>query len=67
MSKNINVNPDHYKVAGLERQGEDIVHGTERQAFEQQHAVNERWQAREHERQRPSKTPRSSFKKGGTR
>lgn len=24
MSKNINVNPDHYKVAGRERQGEDI-------------------------------------------
>jgi hypothetical protein len=26
MSKNINVNPDHYKVAGRERQGEDILH-----------------------------------------
>ncbi|MGH9313103.1 MAG: hypothetical protein ACRD09_12730 [Vicinamibacterales bacterium] len=26
MSKSINVNPDHYKVAGRERQGEDIVH-----------------------------------------
>ena len=25
MSKNINVNPDHYKVAGRERPGEDIV------------------------------------------
>ncbi|MGH9457500.1 MAG: hypothetical protein ACRD2J_07675 [Thermoanaerobaculia bacterium] len=25
MSKNINVNPDHYKVAGRERQGEGIV------------------------------------------
>jgi hypothetical protein len=25
MSKNINVNPDHYKTAGRERQGEDVV------------------------------------------
>jgi hypothetical protein len=26
MSKHINVNPDHYKVAGRERPGEDIDH-----------------------------------------
>lgn len=25
MSKNINVNPDHYKSRGRERQGEDVV------------------------------------------
>ena len=25
MSKHINVNPDHYKVAGRERQGEDLA------------------------------------------
>ena len=31
MSKNINVNPDHYTVAGRERQGEDIVHQDERE------------------------------------
>ena len=31
MSKNINVNPGQYKVAGRERQGEDIVHTDERQ------------------------------------
>jgi len=31
MSKNINVNPDHYKGAGRERPGEDIVHERERQ------------------------------------
>ena len=31
MSKNINVNPGQYKVAGRERQGEDIVHPDERQ------------------------------------
>jgi hypothetical protein len=29
MSKH-NVNPDHYKVAGRERQGEDVVHEVER-------------------------------------
>jgi hypothetical protein len=34
MSKNINVNPDHYKVAGRERQGEDIVHEDQRNAFQ---------------------------------
>ena len=31
MSKNINVNPGQYKVAGRERQGEDIVHGKQRE------------------------------------
>ncbi len=30
MSKRINVNPDHYKVAGRERQGENVDHPTER-------------------------------------
>jgi hypothetical protein len=30
MSKNINVNPDHYKVAGRERQGEHVVHQLEK-------------------------------------
>ncbi|MPZ21600.1 MAG: hypothetical protein GEV06_27465 [Luteitalea sp.] len=31
MSKRINVNPDRYKVAGRERQGEDVVHRVEKQ------------------------------------
>jgi hypothetical protein len=31
MSKNNNVNPGQYKVAGRERQGEDVVHASERQ------------------------------------
>ena len=53
MSKNINVNPDHYKGAGRERQGEDTIHGAQRQLFEQQQALNERWQARERGRARP--------------
>ncbi len=30
MSRRINVNPDHYKVAGRERQGENIIHEIER-------------------------------------
>jgi hypothetical protein len=30
MSRKINVNPDHYKVAGRERQGENIVHSVEK-------------------------------------
>ncbi len=34
MSKQNNVNPDHYKVAGRARQGEDVVHREERQTFE---------------------------------
>jgi hypothetical protein len=31
MSKRINVNPDHYKTAGRERQGEDVVTDLEKQ------------------------------------
>ena len=33
MSKRINVNPDHYKVAGRERQGENVVHSVEKRAL----------------------------------
>ncbi|HEY0594022.1 MAG TPA: hypothetical protein VGF40_19785 [Thermoanaerobaculia bacterium] len=33
MSKRINVNPDHYKVAGRERPGEDIVATEHKQKF----------------------------------
>lgn len=32
MSKHINVNPDHYKTAGRERQGENVVHQMEKRA-----------------------------------
>ncbi len=34
MSRRINVNPDHYKVAGRERQGENVVHEVERREAE---------------------------------
>jgi len=45
MSRRINVNPAHYKVAGRERQGEDIVQSAQKQAFGKQQAVEQRWQA----------------------
>jgi hypothetical protein len=35
VSKKINVNPDHYKVAGRERQGEDIPVDREKRALSQ--------------------------------
>ena len=33
MSRKINVNPDHYKVAGRERQGENIIQERQKQEF----------------------------------
>jgi hypothetical protein len=41
MSKNINVNPDHYKVAGRERQGEDVVHELEKREIKR-HRTDEK-------------------------
>ena len=38
MSRNINVNPAHYKVAGRERQGEDIIQQQQKQAYATQQA-----------------------------
>ena len=38
MSRHINVNPGHYKVRGRERQGEDILHVQQKQAFAAQDA-----------------------------
>ena len=47
MSKNINVNPDHYKVAGRERQGEDIVQKRHKTRYANaQHELDERAQQR---------------------
>ena len=46
MSKHINVNPDHYKVAGRERQGDAVIQNLQRQQFAQQRAQTERWQAK---------------------
>lgn len=46
MSKRINVNPDHYKVAGRERPGEDIVHGEHKRELAMQRKARERQEAR---------------------
>jgi len=35
MSKKNNVNPDHYKIAGRERQGEDIIHDVYKRRYTQ--------------------------------
>jgi hypothetical protein len=35
-----NVNPDHYKTAGRERQGEDIVQEIQKQKFAQEEAAH---------------------------
>ncbi|HEX5217330.1 MAG TPA: hypothetical protein VFV98_17840 [Vicinamibacterales bacterium] len=45
MSRNINVNPAHYKVAGRERQGEAVLQDAQKQAFAKQQESNGRWQA----------------------
>lgn len=39
MGKKSNVNPDHYKTAGRERQGEDTAHEQNRQEYAQAKAV----------------------------
>lgn len=47
MSKRINVNPDHYKVAGRERQGENIIQERAEAGLRaQQQAESERWQGK---------------------
>jgi len=35
MSKKNNINPDHYKTAGRERQGEDIIHDVYKRQYAQ--------------------------------
>lgn len=60
MSRKNNVNPDHYKVAGRERQGENIVQSVQRQAFAQQQAHVERWQAKQHDDRSPVGSHRES-------
>jgi hypothetical protein len=38
MSKNINVNPDHYKTRGREPQGQEVVHDLQRQKLTRERA-----------------------------
>lgn len=40
MSKKNNVNPNHYKVAGRDRQGEDILQEVNKQQYAQAQAKN---------------------------
>jgi hypothetical protein len=42
MSKNSNVNPDHYKIAGRGRQGENVVPELEKQRLAREQEAAER-------------------------
>ena len=55
MSKQINVNPDHYKVAGRERPGDGVLHERNKErASTQEHRLRE--QAKQKDaRQKPSR------------
>jgi hypothetical protein len=52
MSKSINVNPDHYKVAGRERPGDAIVRDPKKQRDPGTDKIRERWEQRQQERER---------------
>jgi hypothetical protein len=45
MSRHINVNPDHYKVAGRERQGENVVHEVEKREIKRRRRAEKRMPA----------------------
>jgi hypothetical protein len=62
VSSKINVNPDHYKTRGRERQGEDIVQEVHRQNFAEQ-----RREARRQSRaqQQPGDVPTQTSRKSG--
>jgi hypothetical protein len=56
MSKRINVNPDHYKVAGRERPGNAVAKAPKDQADDEK--ARERWQrSRDHARGRQASRP----------
>lgn len=61
MSKRINVNPDHYKTAGRERQGEQITQEYEKQQFRRSLAAKPNARILPGTR---AKRPRSSRKSG---
>jgi hypothetical protein len=60
MSKNINVNPDHYKVAGRERQGEDVVHEVEKREIKRRRSDEKRISATKRSQRAPSPPPASA-------
>jgi hypothetical protein len=55
VSKRINVNPDHYKVAGRQRPGEDIVHEQHKRELAMREKTRERQRARPTGKGRPKK------------
>jgi hypothetical protein len=60
MSKNINVNPDHYKVAGRERPGEDVHHERNKREL----AMEEKARGRQRERHAGKRAPVAGRKHG---
>lgn len=46
MSRNDNVNPDHYKIAGRDRQGEDILHDRSKRELAMEQKALERQRRR---------------------
>lgn len=50
MSKHINVNPDHYKVAGRERPGESVAAKAPKQPQAMSREEQERWDRRQERR-----------------
>lgn len=52
MSKRINVNPDHYKVAGRERPGDGVAAKAPKQSNAVNRETRERWEKRQ-ARKRP--------------
>ena len=50
MSKRINVNPDHYKVAGRERQGHGVAPASREPAAGSERARGDTWRARQQKR-----------------
>ena len=74
MSKKNNVNPDHYKTAGRERQGEDIVHKVYKRQFTQSKSHSGERQSnfipgtrRAGESSKEESTPDETGRKGGKR
>jgi hypothetical protein len=59
MSGKNNVNPDHYKVAGRDRPGEDVVHERQKQSLAQEQA---RLARRKRPGARPTRAPASRGK-----
>lgn len=60
MSQKNNVNPDHYKVAGRDRQGEDVVHEREKQSLAEEQAGTDRRKGAQPPRPAPARRRRAA-------